>query len=218
MIGRFDTSRVIKKAIRVALLLGAGAAVSAVAFCEFGFVFNFTHSAPFGIYRQAAEPTLATRKNSPYAFFCPDQRWPGLRNNPNTRRSLGTCPDGYAALLKPVVAWPGDVVTTSPAGVIVDGTPVPNSSPLTRDSLGRELHPYPYGTYEVPARPDLGCQFLQLKEFRFPLFRSGAIANRQRVGSPVHYRTIQSALIALIELPHVSVQRKPTSFKIAIQR
>jgi conjugative transfer signal peptidase TraF len=149
MIGRFDTSRVMKKAIRVALLLGAGAAVSAVAFCEFGFVFNFTHSAPFGIYRLVAQPTLATRKNSPYAFFCPDQRWPGFRNNPNTRRSLGTCPDGYAALLKPVVAWPGDVVTTSPAGVIVDGIPVPNSSPLTRDSLGRELHPYPYGTYTV---------------------------------------------------------------------
>lgn len=149
MIGRFDTSRVIKKAIRLALLFGASAAVSAVTLCEFGFVFNFTHSAPFGIYRQAAEPILATRKNSPYAFFCPDQRWPGLRNNPNTRRSLGTCPDGYAALLKPVVAWPGDVVTASPAGVIVNGTPVPNSSPLTRDSLGRELHPYPYGTYEV---------------------------------------------------------------------
>jgi conjugative transfer signal peptidase TraF len=149
MIGRFDTSRVIKKAIRVALLLASAAVISTVAFCEFGLVFNFTHSAPFGIYRQAAEPTLATRKNSPYAFFCPDQRWPSLRNNPNTRRSLGTCPDGYAALLKPVVAWPGDVVTTSPAGVIVNGTPVPNSSPLTRDSLGRELHPYPYGTYQV---------------------------------------------------------------------
>ncbi len=150
MIGRFDTSGVAKKAIRVALLFGTGAAVSAVAFCEFGFVFNFTHSAPFGIYRQASEPTPATRKNSPYAFFCPDQRWPGLSNNPNTRRSLGTCPDGYAALLKPVVAWPGDIVTASPAEVIVDGTPVPNSSPLSRDSLGRELHPYPYGTYEVP--------------------------------------------------------------------
>jgi conjugative transfer signal peptidase TraF len=151
MIGRFDRSRVIKRAIRVALLLGAGAAVSAVTFCEFGFVFNFTHSAPFGIYRLVAQPTPDTRNNSPYAFFCPDQRWPGFRNNPNTRRSLGTCPDGYAALLKPVVAWPGDVVTTSSAGVIVDGIPVPNSSPLTRDSLGRELHPYPYGTYEVLA-------------------------------------------------------------------
>ena len=149
MIGRFDTSRVIKKAIRVGLLLGTGAAVSAVALSEFGFVFNFTHSAPFGIYRHAAEPTLATRKNSPYAFFCPDQRWPGLRNNPNTRRSLGTCPDGYAALLKPVVAWPGDVVTTSLGGVNVNGAQVPNSSPLTRDSLGRELRPYPYGTYKV---------------------------------------------------------------------
>ncbi len=91
------------------------------------------------------------RTNSPYAFFCPDQRWPGLKDNPNTRRSLGTCPDGYAALLKPVVAWPGDTVTTSPAGVAVNGRPVPNSAPLMRDSLGRELHPYPYGTYEVLA-------------------------------------------------------------------
>jgi conjugative transfer signal peptidase TraF len=149
MIGRFDTSRVIKRAIRVALLLATGAVIATVAFCEFGFVFNFTHSAPFGIYRQGSEPTPATRKNSPYAFFCPDQRWPGLNNNPNTRRSLGTCPDGFAALLKPVVAWPGDVVTTSPDGIVVDGFPVPNSSPLIRDSLGRELHPYPYGTYHV---------------------------------------------------------------------
>ena len=151
MIGRFDASQVVKKGIWVALLLGASAAVSAVAFSEFGFVFNFTHSAPFGIYRSAPEPTLPSHGKSPYAFFCPDQRWPGLMNNPNTRHSLGTCPDGFAALLKPVVAWPGDAVTTSPAGVAVNGTPVPNSAPLTRDSLGRELHPYPYGKYQVLA-------------------------------------------------------------------
>jgi conjugative transfer signal peptidase TraF len=147
MIGRFDANRL----IRIGLLLGAGAAISAVAFSEFGFVFNFTHSAPFGIYRPAAEPTVPLRTDSPYAFFCPDQRWPGLKNNPNTRHSLGTCPDGYAALLKPVVAWPGDTVRTSPAGVTVNGKPVSNSAPLTRDSLGRDLHPYPYGTYQVLA-------------------------------------------------------------------
>jgi conjugative transfer signal peptidase TraF len=149
MIGRFEVSRLIKSSIRIGLLLGAGAAVSAVAFSEFGFVFNFTHSAPLGIYRPVAAAAGALRGNSPYAFFCPDQRWPGLKNNPNTRRCLGTCPDGYAALLKPVVAWPGDTVTTSPAGIAVNGTPVPNSAPLTRDSLGRELHPFPYGTYQV---------------------------------------------------------------------
>src|SRR3954469_1905124 len=130
MIGRFDASRL----IRIGLLLGAGAAISAVAFSEFGFVFNFTHSAPFGIYRPVAAPAGALRGNSPYAFFCPDQRWPGLKDNPNTRRSLGTCPDGYAALLKPVVAWAGDTVTASPAGVTVNGTRVPNSAPLVRDS------------------------------------------------------------------------------------
>ena len=147
MIGRFDASRL----IRIGLLLGAGTAISAVAFSEFGFVFNFTHSAPFGIYRPVAEPNVPLHTDSPYAFFCPDQRSPGLKDNPNTRRSLGTCPDGYAALLKPVVAWPGDTVTTSPVGVAVNGTPVQNSAPLVRDSLGRELHPYPYGTYEVLA-------------------------------------------------------------------
>jgi conjugative transfer signal peptidase TraF len=151
MIGHFDPSFVVKKAIRIALLLGAGADISAVAFSEFGFVFNFTHSAPFGIYRPAQEPTRPSHGNKPYAFFCPDQRWPGLKNNPNTRHNLGTCPDGYAALLKPVVAWPGDAVTTSPAGVVVNGTPVPNSAPLMRDSLGRELHPYPYGKHQVLA-------------------------------------------------------------------
>jgi conjugative transfer signal peptidase TraF len=151
MIGRFDASPLIKKAIRVGLLLGASAAVLAVAFGEFGFVFNFTHSAPLGIYRPVAAPTGPLPGSSPYAFFCPDQRWPGLKNNPNNRRSLGTCPDGYAALLKPVVAWPGDTVTTSPAGVAVNGTRVSNSAPLTRDSLGRDLHPYPYGTYQVLA-------------------------------------------------------------------
>jgi conjugative transfer signal peptidase TraF len=149
MIGRFDASPLIKKAIRVGLLMGASAAVSAVAFSEFGFVFNFTHSAPLGIYRPVAAPAGPLRGSSPYAFFCPDQRWPGLKNNPNTRRSLGTCPDGYAALLKPVVAWSGDSVTTSPAGVAVNGTPVSNSAPLTRDSLGRDLHPYPYGSYQL---------------------------------------------------------------------
>jgi conjugative transfer signal peptidase TraF len=149
MIGRFEVSRLIKRAILIGLLLGAGAAVSAVAFGEFGFVFNFTHSAPLGIYRPVASPAGPLRGNSPYAFFCPDQRWPGFKNNPNARRSLGTCPDGYAALLKPVVAWPGDTVTTSPAGIAVNGMPVLNSAPLTRDSLDRQLHPFPYGTYQV---------------------------------------------------------------------
>jgi conjugative transfer signal peptidase TraF len=151
MTGRFDAGRLIKRTIRICLLLGAGTAVTAVAFSEFGFVFNFTHSAPLGIYRPVRGPAGALRERSPYAFFCPDQRWPGLKDNPNTRRSLGTCQDGYAALVKPVVAWPGDTVTTSPAGVAVNGKPVSNSAPLTQDSLGRELHPYPYGTYQVLA-------------------------------------------------------------------
>lgn len=149
MIGRFDASPLIKKVIRIGLLLGASAAVSTVAFSEFGFVFNITHSAPLGIYRPVTAPAGPLHGSSPYAFFCPDQRWPGFKNNPNTRRSLGTCPDGYSALLKPVVAWPGDSVTTSPAGVAVNRTPVSNSAPLTRDSLGRVLHPYPYGSYQV---------------------------------------------------------------------
>ncbi len=83
----------------------------------FGFVFNFTHSAPFGLYKEVSNPAEAPHTPTPYVFFCPDVRWPGLKGEPNYRKPMRTCPDGFAPLIKPVVAWPGDTVETSAQGV-----------------------------------------------------------------------------------------------------
>jgi hypothetical protein len=45
----------------------------------FGFVFNFTHSAPFGLYKEIADPANAPHTPAPYVFFCPDVRWSGMK-------------------------------------------------------------------------------------------------------------------------------------------
>ncbi len=52
---------------------------------------------------------------------------------------LGTCPGGAAAVLKPVVAVGGDLVSIGPEGVRVNGELVPRSAPLAVDREGRSL-------------------------------------------------------------------------------
>ena len=49
---------------------------------RFGLVFNYTHSAPFGLYRAIPEPASMPRDPAPYVFFCPDVRWPAMNGQP----------------------------------------------------------------------------------------------------------------------------------------
>jgi len=76
------------------------------AWVGFGLVFNYTHSVPFGIYREIADPASTPHNPAPYVFFCPDVRWPRMKGQPNYRDPMRTCPDGFSPLIKPVVAWP----------------------------------------------------------------------------------------------------------------
>jgi conjugative transfer signal peptidase TraF len=115
----------------------------------FGLVFNYTHSVPFGIYREIADPANTPHNPAPYVFFCPDVRWLSMKDQPNYRNPMRTCPDGFSPLIKPVVAWPGDTVKTSATGIVVNGLLLPNTTVLSRDSTGRQLHPFPAGTYRV---------------------------------------------------------------------
>jgi conjugative transfer signal peptidase TraF len=115
----------------------------------FGFVLNSTHSAPFGLYKEISDPQDVSRVPAPYVFFCPDVRWPGLQGEPNYRKPMRTCPDGFAPLIKPVVAWPGDTVETSSQGVSVNGELIANTLTINRDSTGQPIRPYRYGTYRV---------------------------------------------------------------------
>lgn len=115
----------------------------------FGVVFNYTHSAPFGLYREEFDSEAAIHDPAPYVFFCPDRRWPSMRGEPNYRDPMRTCPDGFSPLIKPVVAWPGDLVSVSANGIRVNGRPLPNSAPIKRDSKGQQLRPFSDGEYRV---------------------------------------------------------------------
>jgi conjugative transfer signal peptidase TraF len=115
----------------------------------FGFVFNFTHSAPFGLYKEISDPAKAPHTPALYVFFCPDVRWAGMKGEPNYRKPMRTCPDGFAPLIKPVVAWPGDTVETSAQGITVNGQLLAHTPTIDRDSTGHPIRPYAYGTYRV---------------------------------------------------------------------
>jgi len=47
-----------------------------------GLSFNFTHSAPFGLYKEVSDPAKAPHTPALYIFFCPDVRWAGMKGSP----------------------------------------------------------------------------------------------------------------------------------------
>jgi conjugative transfer signal peptidase TraF len=51
--------------------------------------------------------------------------------------------------MKPVVAIPGDTVNVSERGIAVNGKLLPNTAAKTKDSQGRPMTPWPFGTYRV---------------------------------------------------------------------
>ena len=62
---------------------------------------------------------------------------------------LGSCPGGVEPVVKPVAAVAGDVITVTPKGIVVNGTALPHTAPLAKDSAGRPLQAVPAGTYRV---------------------------------------------------------------------
>lgn len=141
----------LSKGLRIVLPGAIALFALAVVAQGLGIVVNASRSAPLGFYRRSDPPPGRTAiSNGNYVLFCPDQRWPGFKENPNYRNGwLGNCPDGFEALLKPVVAWPGDTVTVTPLGVAVNGALLLNSMATPKDSNGEVLHAYPLGNYKV---------------------------------------------------------------------
>ena len=154
MIGLFRNSlprflRAVARLRCIFVLIGALAIVTMILWTGFGIVFNYTHSAPFGLYRAQFDSEVAIHSPAPYVFFCPDRRWPSMQGEPNYRDPMRTCPDGFSPLIKPVVAWPGDLVTVSASGISVNGHLLRNSEPIVRDSKGQQLCPFATGEYHV---------------------------------------------------------------------
>jgi conjugative transfer signal peptidase TraF len=59
----------------------------------------------------------------------------------------GNCPGGTERLIKTLAAVPGDRVVVSADGITINGTAVPDSKPLPRDDLGRQLTAADQGLY-----------------------------------------------------------------------
>jgi conjugative transfer signal peptidase TraF len=133
----------------IVVALATAFVLAALTSIRFGVVFNYTHSAPFGLYCEITDAAHIAHEPAPYVFFCPDVRWPAMNGQPNYRTPMRSCPDGFAPLIKPVIAWPGDTVEVSTKGISVTGQRLPHTATMDRDSSGRRIHPFPAGRYVV---------------------------------------------------------------------
>lgn len=105
-----------------------------IAFWGFGFRLNWTVSLPRGIYRIVPGPL----QRDSLALICLPEAIARL----GLERGYiahGSCPGGVEQVGKRVVAMAGDVVSVMEDGVYVNGELIPDSKPLSVDSLGREM-------------------------------------------------------------------------------
>ena len=116
---------------------------------HFGLRFMVTPSLPLGVYRTVGGPPM----RGAIVMACLPE--------PAGRLALergflwsGACPSGAVPLGKVVLAVAGDSLTLGPEGIRVNGCAVPKSQPRKRDSQGRLLEHYPYGSY-VLARGEV---------------------------------------------------------------
>ena len=108
-----------------------------------GFRQNLTESQPPGIYR------LTDRSSDPLVSFCPTGEAAEVTSKRGYRAESWTCPDGHAAMLKPVAARPGDTVMVTHDGIAVNGILLPNTKSYPFDNRHNSLHQWPEGRYVV---------------------------------------------------------------------
>lgn len=126
----------------LAALIGVGVAVAGLGLL--GFRFNLTASLPLGIYRVTAGQPVGgsiVRVCLPRAAadFARERGYLGP----------GSCPSRVRPLGKLVLAVEGDLVTLAPDAIRLNGTVVPNSETITRDSRGRVLPHYSWGNHGI---------------------------------------------------------------------
>ena len=107
-----------------------------------GIRINCSPSLPLGLYQKT------TDNRAPLIEFCPQEPY-GSFAAARGYRTTGNCPDGADPLMKPVVAATGDIVNVSGSGIAVNAKLLPNTAPKTKDSQGRPMTPWPFGTYRV---------------------------------------------------------------------
>jgi conjugative transfer signal peptidase TraF len=111
--------------------------IAAVAWA-IGLRWNHTPSYPRGLWRIVSPYDPAHAKGS-LVLFCPPATTLFRVGRERGYLAAGVCSGGTGALIKRVVAVPGDRVTVTPNGVSVNGRELPNSRALPVDAAGRPL-------------------------------------------------------------------------------
>ena len=108
--------------IRRAALVGVGISIAAFQLCGLlGVRINTSPSLPIGLYVTTVDG------NAKLVEFCLGEPFATL-SIVRGYRDRGTCGDGVAPLLKPIIAKPGDVVEVSSLGLSVNGKRPTNPS------------------------------------------------------------------------------------------
>ena len=125
-----------------ALLIGAALAWAA------GLRVNLTGSMPIGVYQATSVASATALDPGAIVLAClPVEVARLARERGYVPR--GSCPGGAGPIGKIVVAVPGDTVTVTPCGLMVNGRLLSGSQPLARDGHGRPLPPLRRGLYLV---------------------------------------------------------------------
>lgn len=127
------------------LSAAAASILMAIGAATLGVHFNLTPSLPMGIYLYTDDQVEPWES---VVTFCPplDAAAYALERGYLHR---GNCPGEIQPLGKYVIAMAGDTVTVRQGGLRVNGRFVPNSATYYRDSVGRELPHYPFGTHVI---------------------------------------------------------------------
>jgi len=102
-----------------------------------------SNSLPPGLYR------IVQAGQGNDVLFCPTGMVEKITIEREFRTHSYGCGDGYAPMLKPIVARAGDIVSIGDAGVSVNGRLLPNSKQVSKDGRGRLLPLVPHGLYTV---------------------------------------------------------------------
>ena len=140
--GSYELRERFRRAVFWACLLASPFFLGLIAGSIFGVRLNLTPSLPRGFYITSHSPSANLVE------FCAQGTAASISLS-RQYRTAGACPDGGAPLLKPAVAFPGDLVEVSANGIRVNGRLLPNSAGRFRDHSQRAIDPWPYGTYNV---------------------------------------------------------------------
>lgn len=124
--------RTIAAVAMAAFAIGASTALLGAAE---GYFLNTTVSIPRGLYRSVEAPLAPGR----LVLVCPPIEGAFVLARERQYIPHGSCPGGYAPLMKRALAAKGDHVRVTPGGVSINGRLARNSAQLQADAAGRPM-------------------------------------------------------------------------------